>query len=182
MKNIIFLLIVTISNIVFSQVIIGDNVGTASNKTSVLLEFSQSQRKGIILPYLTDVSEVNTPGSIFLRVSNPTTAPIAKIVYYDYDRNFRDLTPEASGIAGKLKLGIQPIANERSNSKVVIGNETSTANGILVLESTTKAMVLPRVPSYKDIVNPAPGMMVLTGVGEKTIAFFNGSQWSFWSY
>lgn len=182
MKNIIFLLLTTVSNILYSQVIIGDNVGTATNKASVLLEFSQSQRKGIILPYLTDVSDVNTPGSIFLRVSNPTTAPVAKIVYYDYDGTFKDLSPEASGIATKLKLNIQPIAKENSNSKVVIGNGTSAANGILVLESTTKAMVLPRVSSYKDIVNPAPGMMVLVGTGEKTLAFFNGSQWNFWTY
>lgn len=182
MKNIIFLLFTIASNILFSQVIIGDNIGTATNKTSVLLEFSQAQRKGIILPYLTDVSDVNTPGSIFLRVSNPNTSPIAKIVYYDYDGTFKDLSPEASGIGSKLKLNIQPVINENNNAKVIIGNSTSTANGILVLESTTKAMVLPRVPSYKDIVNPAPGMMVLTGVGDKTIAFFNGSQWSFWSY
>ncbi|MNK79683.1 hypothetical protein D3C87_993530 [compost metagenome] len=182
MKNIILLLFTTASNILFSQVIIGDNIGTATNKTSVLLEFSQSQRKGIILPYLTDVSDVNTPGSIFLRVSNPTTAPTAKIVYYDYDGTFKDLSPEANGIGAKLKMNTQPIAKENSSSKVVIGNETSAANGILVLESTTKAMVLPRVPSYKDIVNPAPGMMVLTGAGDKTIAFFNGSQWNFWSY
>lgn len=182
MKNIIFLLFTTVSNILFSQVIIGDNIGTATNKSSVLLEFSQSQRKGIILPYLTDVSEVNTPGSIFLRVSNPATAPTAKVVYYDHDGTFKDLSPEASDIAAKLKLGIQPVARENSGAKVVMGNETSAANGILVLESTTKAMVLPKVPSYKDIVNPAPGMMVLTGTGDKTIAFFNGSQWNFWSY
>ncbi|WDF46043.1 hypothetical protein PQ459_14175 [Chryseobacterium sp. KACC 21268] len=182
MKNIILCLFTAVSNVLFSQVIIGDNVGTATNKTSVLMEFSSTQRKGIILPYLTDISDVNTPGSIFLRISNPTTAPIAKIVYYDYDGTFKDLSPEASGIGAKLKLNIQPILKENSNSKVIIGDESSTANGILVLESKTKAMVLPTVSSYKEIVNPAPGMMVLTGVGEKTLAFFNGSKWSFWSY
>lgn len=159
-----------------AQVIIGNDIGTAIDKTSVLLEFSTDQNRGIILPYITNTSEINTPGSIFLNATTPTAA---KIEYYN-GTDYINLNGRDANVTSLLT--IQPPANEKTGSKVIIGNSTSPANGILVLESTTKAMVLPKVSSYKNIVNPAPGMMVLIDSGDKTLAFFNGSQWSFWSY
>ncbi|MBN9337052.1 MAG: hypothetical protein J0I88_04280, partial [Chryseobacterium sp.] len=92
-----------------------------------------------------------------------------------------DLSVQAANVSSYL--GIQPTAKENNNAKVIIGANSSTADGILVLESTTKAMVLPIVSSYQNIINPAPGMMVLVDNGGiKTLAVYNGNQWSFWNY
>ena len=177
MKKILTALVFTICKLSFSQVIIGDNVGTATDKTSVLLEFSSTQNKGIILPYITDKTGLNTPGSIILNATTPTAA---KVEYYN-GITWVDLSVQTANVSSYL--GIQPTAKENTNAKVVIGANTSTADGILVLESTTKAMVLPIVSSYQNIINPAPGMMVLLNNGGiKTLAFYNGNQWSFWSY
>jgi len=177
MKKILNVLVFTICKLSFSQVIIGDNVGTATDKTSVLLEFSSTQNKGIILPYITDKTGLNTPGSIILNATTPTAA---KVEYYN-GTTWVDLSIKTANVSSYL--GIQPIAKENTNAKVIIGANTSTADGILVLESTTKAMVLPIVSSYQNIINPAPGMMVLVNNGGiKTLAFYNGNQWSFWSY
>ena len=177
MKKILSVLLFTICKLSFSQVIIGDNVGTATDKTSVLLEFSSTQNKGIILPYITDKTGLNTPGSMIL---NATILTAAKVEYYN-GITWVDLSVQTANVSSYL--GIQPTAKENTNAKVVIGANTSAADGILVLESTTKAMVLPTVSSYKNIINPAPGMMVLLNNGGiKTLAFYNGNQWSFWSY
>ncbi|PZU79767.1 MAG: hypothetical protein DI529_17260 [Chryseobacterium sp.] len=164
-------------NNAFSQVIIGDNVGTAPDKTSVLMEFSSAENRGIILPYITDKTGINTAGSIILNATTPTAA---KVEYYN-GTSWVDLSVQTANVSSYL--GIQPVAKENTNAKTIIGSTTSSADGIMVLESTTKAMVLPIVSSYQNIVNPAPGMMVLVNNGGiKTLAVYNGNQWSFWSY
>ena len=165
------------SPLVSSQVIFGDNIGTATDKTSVLMEFSAAGNRGLILPYITNKTGLTTPGSIILNATTPTAA---KVEYYN-GTTWVDLSVQTANVSSYL--GIQPVAKENANAKMVIGSATSSANGILVLESTSKAMILPIVSSYQDIVNPAPGMMVIVNNGGiKTLAVYNGSQWSFWNY
>lgn len=164
-------------NIVFSQVIFGNSVGTAADKTSVLMEFAKTENRGLILPYVTDKSGTFAPGSIIL---NATTANAAKVEFYD-GANWNDLSFNTANISSFL--GMQPVAKENPDAKVIVGNDISSADGIMVLESATKAMVLPTVNSYSDIVDPAPGMMVLQNNGtEKVLAFYNGSKWTFLTY
>ncbi len=56
-----------------------------------------------------------------------------------------------------------------------------TANGVLVLESTTKSMILPIVQDVQNIPSPSPGMMVyINKSGAKRLAVYNGSKWSYW--
>ena len=74
---------------------------------------------------------------------------------------------------------IQNAATENTLAKSAIGTLTATP-GILVLEDTNKAMVLPKVASpHLNIVNPAPGMIVYDTFN-KQLAVFNGTVWSFW--
>lgn len=178
MKKILLLpLFVFLTDTFSAQVIFGDNVGTAANKTSVLMEFSNAGNRGIILPYITDKTGLTTPGSIILNATTPTAA---KVEYYN-GTTWVDLSVQTANVSAFL--GIQPAAKENANAKMIIGSATSTANGILVLESANKAMVLPIISSYQDIVNPAPGMMALVNNGGiKTLAVYNGNQWSFWNY
>lgn len=178
MKKLLLLFLVFVMKIsIFSQIIVGDNLGTATDKSSVLLEFSAAENRGVILPYITDKSSVNTAGSLILNATTPTAA---RVEYYN-GSSWIDLSVQNANVSSYLS--IQPVANEKSNSKTILGSATSSAEGILVLESASKAMVLPKVSSVKDIINPAPGMMVLaTGSGVPTLAFYNGNQWSFWNY
>ena len=176
-KNLFFPLFFLIINTMSAQVIFGDNVGAAANKTSVLMEFSNAGNRGLILPYITNKTGLTTPGSIILNATTPTAA---KVEYYN-GTTWVDLSNQTANVSPFL--AIQPVARENSNAKVVIGSSTSTADGILVLESADKAMVLPVISSYQDIVNPAPGMMALiNNGGTKILAVYNGNQWSFWNY
>lgn len=163
----------------FSQVIIGDATGTAANKTSVLLEFANSNDKGIILPYVRTLSAVE--GSIVL---DATDATKARVKYYNGNTNpgtngWVDLSGQDFNIT--TQLSAQPIITEDVAAKAIIGEIPSSADGVLVLESTTKAMVLPMVSDVNNIPTPSPGMMVyINKTGAKRLAVYNGNKWSFW--
>lgn len=183
--SIIALGLVVISN---AQVIIGDNIGTVPNgqKSSVLLEFAAGKQKGIILPYVRTLPagiEVCT-GTFVLDASNPSKA---KVKYYNGIINatnpdgWFDLSSDNEADVTSALLH-QPLAvNENSNSKVVIGAANSTNPGALVLESDTKAMVLPMIESTDQIIDPAPGMLVyINKTGAKRLAVYNGKAWTYW--
>lgn len=192
MKKIVLTILVATVCIADAQVIIGDEVGTAANKTSVLLEFAAGQNKGIIVPYVRTLPTGNAlvGGSIILDARIPSAA---KMRYYNaVTTTWVDLSgAAASGDLTSLMNTSQPTeaqAPELTNSKAIIGAASSSADGVLVLESNTKAMVLPIVGLIDDagimrvnVPNPSPGMMVYVNTtGAKRLAVYNGAKWSFW--
>lgn len=63
---------------------------------------------------------------------------------------------------------------------VIIGDQTTTASGILVLESTNKALILPHVASPEiNVKSPHPGMLVYDSTS-KSVAVFDGLKWNYW--
>ena len=177
MKKIITIILLSFIGLTSAQVIIGDATGTASVKTSVLLEFANTNNKGLILPYLRTLPGTPTEGTI---VVDAVSGSAARIKYFN--GGWADLSFQDGNIASALLQ--QPTitqVTEAATSKTIIGSGSSTANGVLVLESATKAMVLPQVSDVQNIINPAPGMMVYVNKeGAKRLAVFNGSKWSFW--
>lgn len=179
MKTIFSILSLLLFNLGYSQVIIGDAVGTvpAAQKTSVLLEFAANQNKGIILPYVRTIPTGSslTEGTILLDAS---TATSAKVMYYN--GTWQNLS-SANTANITSALTNQPNVTEVTGAKVIIGSNTSTADGVLVLESPNKAMVLPMVLDTNNIPDPAPGMMVYVNkTGAKRLAVFNGNKWTYW--
>lgn len=139
--------------------------------------FSKDGNRGLIVPYITSKTGQTTPGSIILNATTPTSA---KVEYYN-GTSWVDLSVQGADVSSFL--GIQPAAREIPSARAVIGSDTTNANGILVLESSSKTMVLPIVSSHLDITNPAPGMMALiNNGGDKILAVYNGNQWAFWTY
>lgn len=175
MKN-IFVIILTLSfGSLFSQVAIGKS---SVSSGSVSLEFGTANR-GIILPWVTSTAAVTgvVNGTMIYDLSD-------KKVKIKYASGWKDLSLETSGttvdpLTGVDGVLIQNTATENTSAKTSIGTPTS-APGILVLEDTTKAMILPKVASpHLNIINPAPGMMVYDTFN-KQLAVFNGRVWSFW--
>ena len=172
-----------------AQVIIGDAVGTATTKTSVLLEFAANQNKGLILPYVRTKSLTPTEGTILLDASLPTATPgtEARVKYYAgsvkgwVDLSGQDANLNSTTVLANFATEQPSTITETATSKAIIGAQTTTADGVLVLESTTKAMVLPTVADVQNIPSPSPGMMVyINKTGAKRLAVYNGSKWSFW--
>jgi hypothetical protein len=178
MKTIYSILLISISTLGFSQVIIGDKTGTATDKTSVLLEFAANQNKGIILPYCQTIPSGSglAEGTILLDSSNPASA---KVKFYN--GSWQDLSV-GDGANISSYLAIQPTTIIEQNTQgAIIGASSSSVDGTLILESNDKAMVLPMVESTDNIPDPAPGMMVyINKSGLKRLAVFNGSKWTFW--
>ncbi|MBW7675850.1 fibrobacter succinogenes major paralogous domain-containing protein [Chryseobacterium chendengshani] len=195
MNKYILTLFLLSSTMVFSQVTIGKSLATSAPATlSVSIEFGDAAggQKGIVLPWATTEAAI----------SGTTPAPITGTLFFDSTakkvklgsstiqnataiNQYLDLSAGAAIPA--VGVGVADANAEVSTSKTVVSADlttaqTNTTNGILVLADTNKAMVLPRVNSYADIVNPSPGMMVyVTGTSPNQLAVFNGSEWSFWS-
>jgi len=177
MKKIISAILLSVISGAHAQVIIGDAVGTADTKTSVLLEFASNQNKGIILPYVRTMPASPAEGTLVLDASDPTKA---RVKYFN--GSWMDLSAQDADVTTAMVN--QPaaiLAAEAPGARTIIGALSSPADGVLVLESTTKAMVLPAVEDVQNIINPSPGMMVyINKSGTKRLAIFNGSKWSYW--
>ncbi len=166
MKKIVLLSII-FSGFMSGQLAIGKS--SVSND-SVSLEFGNENR-GLILPWVTSADNVaGVVNGTLIYDSND------KKVKVKYNTGWKDLSLQT----GTVDLALQSSKTEQTDAKTVIGAGSSSAPGILVLEDTTRAMILPKVSQpYNNIINPAAGMIVYD-TNKKLLAVFNGSVWSFW--
>lgn len=186
MKKLLSILTIAVVSVLNAQVIIGDAVGTATTKTSVLLEFAKGagQEKGIIVPYVRTLptGSALVGGAIILDASVPSGTPgtQARVKFYN-GTAWVDLSGQDANLITPVNyMTAQPIGVTETG-KAIIGQSTSSADGVLVLESNTKAMVLPTVDNTDQIIKPSPGMLVyINKSGAKRLAVFNGSKWSYW--
>ena len=180
MKKIFTIILLAAIAGVHAQVIIGNATGTVdpAHKSSVLLEFAVGN-KGIIVPYvrtLPTAAPIKVAGSILL---DAVVATKARMKYYN-GTDWVDLSGQ-DGIVSSAIATQPPTTVSESGAKAIIGATSSTADGVLVLESNTKAMVLPQVLDVQNIPSPSPGMMVyINKSGAKRLAVYNGTNWSFW--
>lgn len=165
MKNIIIALL--ISNFGLAQVAIEKTTVDGSG----ILDFPLGTTKGIILPNITNSANIApvTRGTI---VFDLTT----KNAQY-YDGAWKSLN--ALLTAGTAPL-LSPGNDLPTTVGAIIGKQTSTAQGVLVLESASKALILPKVEDpVTNVKTPVAGMICYDPV-KKVMAIYNGKDWSFW--
>ncbi|WP_282629503.1 hypothetical protein [Empedobacter sedimenti] len=151
-----------------AQMIIAEdnNYPTGMVTESSLLQFEEGRSRGIILPANDKAPQNPANGTFIFDMSD------IKVKMYE-NGQWINLTDR----------GGYPISyNDYDIGEgVIIGAESSTAEGVLILESTDKALVLPRVNDLTiDVINPYPGMMCYD-MASKTVAIFDGIQWSYWN-
>lgn len=137
---------------------------------SGLIDFKEGTTKGIILPYVTDANTM-TDTSAGTLVFDMATSRIKL-----YDGN------EWLDMSGKN--GLSPIINNTQENPtdkgVIIGDPSSTAKGVLVLESENKALILPKViDPVNNVKSPVAGMMCYDPDAQ-LICLYNGLEWTFW--
>ncbi len=191
MKNNIIIPLICVMSFWNAQVRIGEKSITANpeltNTTSVLLEFGDTSDKGIILPYVETVPTGANDAKGGTLIFDISANSEYKVKVKNENANWTDLSVE-SGYSSTLATAIKnPQASplvDSSTGKALIGAASSTTEGVLVLESADKAMVLPIVTSFSDIKNPSPGMMAfLKHPNDSTkhrLLIFNGQKWAFW--
>lgn len=183
MKKIIYL-ILFISSISNAQVAIGKTTIEGSN---TLLDFNSTlgNTKGIILPSIINIANLET-----VRYDNPLTPGVASHVLengtfiFDYSEGkvkvrqnnvWKDLNTDPGNTSSIIMNSSSDIG-----LGTIIGSDTSTAIGALILESPNKAMILPKIANpHLNVKSPYPGMICYDSVS-KSLAVFDGTNWSYW--
>ncbi len=168
MKKLIFSFIILGTAVTATaQVAIGKNNVTG---TSTLLDF-ESNFRGIILPAvsMTDVPALNenNNGTFLFDLDTQT-------VQMFENESWVPLSDEGDASA----ITVNPSAE--TGEGAIIGAETTDAVGVLVLEASDKAMILPKVADpHLTVKSPYPGM-ICYDTASRTIAVFDGAVWNYW--
>ena len=176
MKNIIFTAVLSLIIVnVKAQVAIGK---TTITNASVLLEFDNatSNKKGIIL---SGVENINNA----LNTTNPS-ANNGTFVFDRSDDRVKMYEAEnwvtLSDPGSDADIIPNTSAETTETQGAIIGEPTSNAKGVLVLESSNKALVLPWIQNpHLTVLNPYPGMMCYDTTS-RSLAVFDGTVWNYW--
>ncbi|MXV37267.1 hypothetical protein GO491_01055 [Flavobacteriaceae bacterium Ap0902] len=191
MKKLLYILLLGSSYSLFAQVGVG--IGAIPSNDYVSLELgtnAPAENLGLILPWITNESSA-------------TNAPVGTLVFDASTQKVKlssSSTPNTPSDTNSIQSMWIDLSNnadtpnvafsnptnfaDSPNACVIIGAETSDVEGILILETpdadnNPKAMVLPRVNEFSDIINPTAGMIVYVKKNSR-LAVFNGAEWSFW--
>ena len=178
MKKIIYsatLIILTVFS-AKGQVAIGK---TSVVNTSAILDFdnSLSNKRGIILSAVDNVN--NALSTVSVAHNNGTflfDKSDNKLKMYENNTwvSLSDMTGNSASIVANTT------AESSSDQGAIIGADTSSAKGVLVLEAPDKAMVLPWIQHpHINVKNPYPGMMCYD-TASRTLAVYDGSVWNYW--
>ncbi len=164
MKKIITIALVLFTLNLSAQVALGKNFVSGNN----ILEFSDDMT-GIVLP---NTDEVNDPTAGTLTFNRNSK----QVEYYD-GTNWQKLS---LGLGEYTSNGNEIYLDEGEGLTISDGTMPITnAKGVLVLESRRKGLNLPHVASpHLNIINPKAGT-ICYDPNTKSIAVFNGTDWSF---
>lgn len=148
-------------------------VGKQSVDGAAILDFASNTTNGIILPVVrtmpTGVGA--SDGTLLINAVNLSAAKAQARVngaWIDISDDVRNLS----------YLSLNTSAEQ--GTVAIMGASTSSALGVLVLESTNKALVLPKVSNAEtEIKSPVAGTMVYD-LWSKSLAIFDGAKWNFW--
>src|SRR5690606_21318188 len=167
-NSIIFL---SLATFVSAQVAIGKE---EINGTSTILDFydGTDNFRGIILPAVDEAPASLTTdnnGTFLFDVSDK------KLKMYE-----NDTWVELSDEGDDTNLIVNTTDENNEDEGVIIASEASEAKGLLVLESTDKAVILPKIANpHTTVKSPYPGMMCYD-TASKSLAVFDGSLWNYW--
>lgn len=143
-------------------------IETKTVSTSAVLEFATGTTKGIILPAVETLPATPANGT-FLLDKNDSKVKMRQ----------NNTWVELSG-TGNITNVVSYSDTSDNGKQTVIGAKSTTVNGVLVLESTNKALVLPKVANpHLNVKSPYAGMMCYD-ITRKALAVFDGTVWNYW--
>ena len=175
MKKFIILCFILSTNLTFAQISIGKNQVDGGG----ILDFDEDN-KGIILP-IADIETTNTytNGTILVDKND------YKIKVFQ-DNDWLELSDTGSFDVQKddnnndISTAVKINTSDDIGQGVIIGAENSDADGVLVLESTNKALILPKVfRPHENILSPVAGTICYDTESD-SLAVFNGKVWNYW--
>ncbi|MCT2561899.1 hypothetical protein [Chryseobacterium herbae] len=134
-----------------------------------ILDFKPNTTNGILLPIVETLPTNAVEGTILMDKND-------KVVKMKTDSEWISLSDPGS----IDNVTFNTSAETPAQTNVIIGSTTTTAPGVLVLESPDKALILPKVAApHISVKDPFPGMICYDTVS-KTLAVFDGLKWSYW--
>lgn len=182
MKNILILLSVLFSiHHLQAQMVIGKEEVDGAG----ILDFVLGENKGILLPILTELPTQPSNGTIIFNNVDGDTNKLKVMVFENND--WKSLSDEGalSIISENGENLTTPYVENRSEETgegVILGeyDENQVANGVLVLESTDKALILPKVVDpHLQVKSPRAGT-ILYDLTTKSLVVFDGKVWNYW--
>ena len=175
MKKIIFsITFCSLATFASAQVAIGKE---SINGTSTILDFNNTSDnfRGIILPTVENTSK---------SLASTTPENNGTFLFDKSDKKLKmyenDAWIELSGEGDDSNLLVNTTDENYQEQGVIIGSGASNAKGVLVLEATDKAVILPKIANpHTTVKSPYAGMMCYD-TASKTLAVFNGSVWNYW--
>lgn len=147
-----------------AQQIIGKKILSGSG----LVDFEADSQKVIILP-LVDTLPTSPSFGTLLAFKRDSSV---------YMRN--DSAWVKFGNRGKIPTTFLLNSGIERNLGVLMGAKTTSASGVLVLESTNRALILPKNNNpHSNIVQPRIGSICYDKV-RKALAIYNGDRWVYW--
>jgi hypothetical protein len=145
-------------------------IETTSIHTDAILDFPTGQNKGIVLPMVEALpTGAAASNGTFLIDKTDGRVKVRQ----------NGIWLNLTGTSSLSSYSVNPSADTFDG--VIIGATSSSASGVLVLESTNKALMLPKVVSpHINIKSPYPGLMCYDTT-KNAIAVFNGTAWYYWN-
>lgn len=164
MKKYTFFILSLIGVYSFAQVAIG-KTGVDG---SAILDFSSSTNKGIILPWVDSSTGITSVGALIYDVSSK------KVMYRD-NSTWQDLSVNT----GSVDTQEIDALNEKGGG-IIIGDSNSAAEGVLVLNDSSKALILPKSSEpWLNVKSPEAGTLVYD-TQNNLVCVYNGTEWTFW--
>lgn len=179
MKKLIYITLCFATSIINAQVSIGGNQNVNGNST--LLDFAGNTATDASA----DQETANFRGIILSAVDSSPSLTSANNGTFLFDKSTKkvrmfensiwvDLTDEGSD------ENLVTNTSAEVGNGTIIGADTSSATGVLVLESADKAVVLPQIKNpHLTVKGPYAGMMCYDTVSN-SLAVFDGTNWSYW--
>jgi hypothetical protein len=169
MKKLFLLILLSLGFNTVAQVAIGKDTVDGSS----ILDFEVNLKGGIVLPRITEMPTETvalTDGTILVNAVQLSNVK----VQVRQNGTWVNLTDDVS--LPYLDVNTAP---DLVNNGVIIGSNTSTATGVLVLESTDKALILPKVTDVNEYRNAVIGT-VFYDLATKSLAVYDGNKWVMW--
>ncbi|MDO5656514.1 MAG: hypothetical protein Q4G27_10280 [Flavobacteriaceae bacterium] len=179
MKKYFSIIAIALGALAMAQV----GVETITVRGSGIMDFKYPQTtgatKGLLLPKVatTPASPSSNGGALAFNVATQKVE-----VFNNANNQWMALTPAATGILNDAaRTGFSETAAE--GTIVATSNTDATESGVLVLDSTDHALILPTVATSADlpVVNANSAGMICYIEDTNTMAIFNGEVWSFWN-
>lgn len=161
-----------VTTILFWVSVSRSNAQTGINTNNIngaaLLDFPSGTKKGLILPIVETLPALAVDGTLLMDKNDQK-------IKMKQNGNWIDMSDTGS-LAG-VTFNTNP---ETMGNGIILGSSNSTATGVLVLESTTKALILPKINSpHINVKSPVAGM-ICYDTTSNCVALFDGINWNYW--